>query len=91
MMLRLQRLLLTLQQSIRKLPHCHVRYSAFIPDQNNGKEFSSVDFSRLTKIAQGNPDEQKIGFFGVGFYSLFSICEEPFLSSGYLNFSYIKR
>lgn len=41
-----------------------------------------MDFTRLTKIAQGNPDEQKIGFFGVGFYSLFSICEEPFLSSG---------
>jgi hypothetical protein len=27
-------------------------------------------------------DETKIGFFGVGFYSLFSVCEEPFITSG---------
>ncbi|OLY82783.1 hypothetical protein AYI68_g3090, partial [Smittium mucronatum] len=49
---------------------------------NNGKEFSKQDWNRLKKIAEGNPDEQKIGFFGVGFYSLFSICEEPFVISG---------
>ena len=30
----------------------------------------------------GNPDEKTIGAFGVGFYSLFSICEEPVVSSG---------
>lgn len=45
--------------------------------KNNGKPFSEEDFGRLRKIAEGNPDEQKIGFFGVGFYALFSICEEP--------------
>ncbi|OMJ07446.1 hypothetical protein AYI70_g12178 [Smittium culicis] len=49
---------------------------------NNGKKFSGQDWNRLKKIAEGNPDEQKIGFFGVGFYSLFSICEEPFVISG---------
>jgi len=32
--------------------------------------------------AEGNPDEQKIGAFGVGFYSLFSVTEEPFVTSG---------
>ena len=47
--------------------------------KNNGRPFSEDDFGRLRKIAEGNPDEQKIGFFGVGFYSLFSICEEPLL------------
>ena len=32
--------------------------------------------------AEGNPDEEKIGAFGVGFYSLFSVTEEPFITSG---------
>jgi len=41
--------------------------------------FQEEDWKRLRNIAEGNPDEQKIGFFGVGFYSLFSITEEPFV------------
>ncbi|RKP11940.1 histidine kinase-like ATPase [Piptocephalis cylindrospora] len=50
--------------------------------RNNGRPFRQEDWLRLRKIAEGNPDEQKIGFFGVGFYSLFSMCEEPFVTSG---------
>ncbi|CAG8589024.1 5426_t:CDS:10 [Diversispora eburnea] len=50
--------------------------------KNNGFAFRPEDWNRLKKIAEGNPDEQKIGAFGVGFYSLFSVCEEPFVSSG---------
>ncbi|KAJ3288068.1 hypothetical protein HDU79_005116 [Rhizoclosmatium sp. JEL0117] len=50
--------------------------------KNNGRPFAGEDWGRLRKIAEGNPDETKIGFFGVGFYSLFSICEEPFVTSG---------
>ncbi|KAF9371790.1 hypothetical protein CPB97_001717, partial [Podila verticillata] len=50
--------------------------------KNNGMDFRAEDWNRLKKIAEGNPDESKIGAFGVGFYSLFSICEEPFVSSG---------
>ncbi|GBB83136.1 hypothetical protein RclHR1_00010018 [Rhizophagus clarus] len=50
--------------------------------KNNGFRFRPEDWDRLKKIAEGNPDEQKIGAFGVGFYSLFSVCEEPFVSSG---------
>ena len=50
--------------------------------RNNGRPFSEEDFARLRKIAEGNPDETKIGFFGVGFYSLFSLCEEPVVTSG---------
>ncbi|KAI9718917.1 MAG: hypothetical protein M1812_003801 [Candelaria pacifica] len=49
---------------------------------NNGQAFGANDWSRLKRIAEGNPDETKIGAFGVGFYSVFADCEEPFVSSG---------
>lgn len=49
---------------------------------NDGMAFSDNDWARLKRIAEGNPDETKIGAFGVGFYSVFSDCEEPFVSSG---------
>lgn len=49
---------------------------------NNGQPFASTDWARLKRIAEGNPDETKIGAFGVGFYSVFADCEEPFVSSG---------
>ncbi|KKY28708.1 putative hatpase_c domain [Diplodia seriata] len=49
---------------------------------NNGKPFADADWSRLRCIAEGNPDETKIGAFGVGFYSVFSECDEPFVISG---------
>ncbi|EAQ86008.1 hypothetical protein CHGG_07261 [Chaetomium globosum CBS 148.51] len=50
--------------------------------ENNGQPFTKTDWARLKKIAEGNPDETKIGAFGVGFYSVFADCEEPFVSSG---------
>ncbi|EDR11411.1 uncharacterized protein LACBIDRAFT_313549 [Laccaria bicolor S238N-H82] len=50
--------------------------------KNNGIVFRDEDWNRLKKIAEGNPDEEKIGAFGVGFYSLFSVTEEPFVTSG---------
>ncbi|KAL4253718.1 hypothetical protein ABKN59_003690 [Abortiporus biennis] len=50
--------------------------------KNDGMTFREEDWARLRKIAEGNPDEEKIGAFGVGFYSLFSITEEPFVTSG---------
>lgn len=50
--------------------------------RNNGQVFSHDDWHRLRRIAEGNPDPDRIGAFGVGFYSLFSICEEPIVSSG---------
>ncbi|KAI0299353.1 hypothetical protein B0F90DRAFT_1810632 [Multifurca ochricompacta] len=56
--------------------------------KNNGIPFRDEDWSRLKKIAEGNPDEEKIGAFGVGFYSLFSVTEEPWVTSGgqWMNF-----
>ncbi|CAO1625305.1 unnamed protein product [Parajaminaea phylloscopi] len=50
--------------------------------KNNGRPFTEDDWGRLRRIAEGNPDPDKIGAFGVGFYSLFSICEEPVVASG---------
>ncbi|GJN91725.1 hypothetical protein Rhopal_004748-T1 [Rhodotorula paludigena] len=55
---------------------------ASIMVRNDGFVFRQEDWARLTEIASGNPDETKIGAFGVGFYSLFSICDEPVVSSG---------
>ena len=49
---------------------------------NDGELFNENDWQRLKRIAEGNPDETKIGAFGVGFYSVFSDCETPFVSSG---------
>lgn len=50
--------------------------------RNNGMPFRPQDWARLKKIAEGNPDESKIGAFGVGAYTMFSICEEPIVLSG---------
>ncbi|KAF1990604.1 hypothetical protein K402DRAFT_450949 [Aulographum hederae CBS 113979] len=49
---------------------------------NNGQHFAASDWNRLKRIAEGNPDETKIGAFGVGFYSVFADCENPFVVSG---------
>lgn len=49
---------------------------------NNGQPFTAADWNRLKSIADGNPDETKIGAFGVGFYSVFADCDEPFVVSG---------
>ena len=49
---------------------------------NNGDTFRGEDWARLKRIAEGNPDAEKIGAFGVGFYSVFSVCDDPFVSSG---------
>lgn len=50
--------------------------------RNNGTIFTEEDWSRLTCIASGNPNPDHIGFFGVGSFTLFSICDEPLVVSG---------
>lgn len=49
---------------------------------NNGMVFRGEDWNRIKSIADGNPDETKVGFFGVGFYSVFSLSDEPTVLSG---------
>ncbi|OJA15596.1 hypothetical protein AZE42_08334 [Rhizopogon vesiculosus] len=50
--------------------------------RNNGDYFEVKDWDQLTKIAVGNPDEQKIGVFGVGFYNVFSVTDSLLVVSG---------
>ena len=50
--------------------------------RNNGMPFRPQDWDRLKNIAEGNPNPEKIGAFGVGAYTMFSICEEPLVVSG---------
>ncbi|KAF8128969.1 hypothetical protein EV363DRAFT_1220883 [Boletus edulis] len=67
---------------IPSLPNLRSTYVTQWTFRNNGITFRDEDWTRLRKIAEGNPDEEKIGAFGVGFYSLFSVTENPFVSSG---------
>ncbi|KAK7208140.1 hypothetical protein BZA70DRAFT_273015 [Myxozyma melibiosi] len=57
---------------------------------NDGMNFRPEDWDRLREIAKGNPDETKIGAFGVGFYSVFAVTDEPMVLSGAtgMNFYY---
>lgn len=50
--------------------------------KNDGDIFTNDDWNRLKRIAEGNPDESKIGAFGVGYYSVFSVTESPMVISG---------
>jgi len=49
--------------------------------RNDGFPFRGEDWARLSKIAEGNPDPSKVGAFGVGAYTMFSVCEEPMVVS----------
>jgi hypothetical protein len=57
--------------------------------QNDGEPFTETDWKRLIKIAEGNPNEEAIGCFGVGFYSVFSITENPIVSSNGQNLVFV--
>lgn len=65
---------------LKHIIQCHTLKRLVV--SNNGQPFTTADWSRLKSIADGNPDETKIGAFGVGFYSVFADCDEPFVVSG---------
>jgi len=50
--------------------------------RNDGKPFAEQDWIRIRTIAEGKPDPEKVGAFGVGFYIVFSVTERPSVSSG---------
>jgi hypothetical protein len=57
---------------------------------NNGSLFTNVDWERVASIAEGNTNVESIGQFGVGFFSVFSLSEEPIIVSGteYITFAW---
>ena len=49
---------------------------------SGGKLFDDASWARIAEIATGNPDEDSVGHFGVGFYSVFAASERPCIHSG---------
>ena len=43
----------------------------------SGKPFDSEDWNRLTEVASGNSSSTATGYFGVGFYSVFTMTGRP--------------
>lgn len=66
-------------ESISDIGYCQAQRLTI---KNNGLYFNDDDWSRLREVAKGNPDETKIGAFGVGFYSVFELTDEPLVHSG---------
>lgn len=63
-------------RSIHTLPISRLEFT------NDGDDFTDDDWKRLREIASGNPNETKIGAFGVGFYSTFELSDNPLVHSG---------
>jgi hypothetical protein len=49
--------------------------------KDNGAGFEKDGWDRLRTIASGNPSPDKVGGFGVGFYSIFHLTDEPMVKS----------
>jgi HSP90 family molecular chaperone len=58
------------------------RFSALSVTNRGGKMFADDGWDRIIEIATGNPDENSVGHFGVGFYSVFAASELPRIHSG---------
>jgi curved DNA-binding protein CbpA len=56
--------------------------------QDDGKGFDDESWERLITIASGNPDPNKVGGFGVGFYSVFSVTDTPIVQSNGLQLKF---
>ena len=49
---------------------------------NNGRAFKDADWQRVASIAEGNTNVESVGQFGVGFFSVFAVSDEPIITSG---------
>lgn len=49
---------------------------------NNGRVFRAEDWQRVASIAEGNTNVDSVGQFGVGFFSVFALSDEPIIVSG---------
>ena len=58
------------------------RFSALSVTNRGGRAFDDSGWDRIVEIATGNPDENSVGHFGVGFYSVFAASERPRIHSG---------
>ncbi|KAJ3576913.1 hypothetical protein NPX13_g3556 [Xylaria arbuscula] len=68
-----------LQRSLNYVIHHNVIQRIVV--HNDGRPFQEEDWNRLTSIAEGNPGDQSIGMFGLGFYSVFKLSDEPVVCS----------
>ena len=48
----------------------------------DGRAFSDQDWVRIRRIASGNTSSDAIGMFGVGFFTVFALTDEPAIVSG---------
>ncbi len=53
--------------------------------EHNGPPFDALDVVGILSIGQTTKSKEQIGFFGVGFKSVYEICERPQLYSGVFN------
>lgn len=57
-------------------------FSALAVRNSGGRLFDDAGWERIVEIATGNPDENSVGHFGVGFYSVFAASDRPRIHSG---------
>lgn len=66
------------QHQPRILYHCHQVLQRIVTHLFvSGKPFDSEDWNRLTEVASGNSSSTTTGYFGVGFYSVFTMIGRP--------------
>lgn len=56
-------------------------FASLTVTNRGGNPFTADGWDRIVEIATGNPDENSVGHFGVGFYSVFAASDSPCISS----------